>query len=987
MFHLEALSISGFKSFSESAQLAFPGAITAVIGPNGCGKSNICDAVAWALGEQSARILRGEKMDDVIFNGSGKRRPLGMAEVTLTLRSNNGDFPENDGRVAIGRRVYREGEGEYYLNGRKVRLKDVQDVLFGTGLGVRAYSIIEQGKIDQVLSSRPLDRRKLIEEAAGITKYKVKKRSAELKLEETRANLTRLSDILSEVERSCSSLKRQASKAERYKEKTAALREKRTRLVRLRFDALELSLRQAVAALELSRDEEAGRAADLSSCEAAEAESRRLALDSRSRRDAAREELSAQTSAVERNDAAIEAARRAEVEIAARQHALTRDSEELLRETERRSEARAAFESACRERGAELEGAQSSTLLATEAKRGTEGRIVEIEAALEEIRASVADLSAQRARTRNDRHDIDLALERIAAARARIREARERLVESLAAIESEVAMAGEENTRRSGRAAECATAAEENESLLQASAREVANLETDRGELRERLAAGEQRARALDEMRGSREESIGRVLDQLRLGEQRPDGIVASRVVPRAGWESVLDRLAAVELEAVLVEGEGSDAAGRLREAGVGGAVVGSTWSAPSPPNGWERVLENFRDLPPAVQSVLPPVLFVETAAQAQDEATRNPGALIASRSGEIVRGSLWRVPGPQPDVAGPLSVRREIEDVRGQIETLRAELAGCEGRLADARALRTDRERRSVPLATARREAETAAAAHSARLAERIAERERQVRERDTLRAEDEMLSEDADRLSDRRNAAIAKEAELERSEGVRRIDSEALLDELARLRPRLAAELEAEAASREAREGARERLASAERELFALRSQDDAASKKKTEWDREAGALGERLATAVREAEEARRRRDDNVLGRDRAARALDVLSVESETRSLASTEAEEAVKRVRSLFDAARQTRFDAEILHARLASDLGHAVEDSQREFGVPPGDLLRSPRSSPKASGKSSNRRPGSSRTRSSGWGRSTSWRTKSTGSKASDSSF
>ncbi|HET9793194.1 MAG TPA: AAA family ATPase, partial [Thermoanaerobaculia bacterium] len=227
MFHLERLEISGFKSFHETSQLTFPGAITAVIGPNGCGKSNICDAVAWALGEQSARVLRGEKMDDVIFNGSGKRRPLGMAEVTLTLKSRNGDFPETDGRVAIGRRVYRDGEGEYFLNGKRVRLKDVQDVIFGTGLGVRAYSIIEQGKIDQVLSSKPQDRRKLIEEAAGITKYKARKRAAELKLEETRANLTRLSDIVSEVDRACASLKRQASKAERYKERTGLLREKR----------------------------------------------------------------------------------------------------------------------------------------------------------------------------------------------------------------------------------------------------------------------------------------------------------------------------------------------------------------------------------------------------------------------------------------------------------------------------------------------------------------------------------------------------------------------------------------------------------------------------------------------------------------------------------------------------------------------------------------------------------------------------------------
>ncbi|HEX7251227.1 MAG TPA: AAA family ATPase, partial [Thermoanaerobaculia bacterium] len=202
MFKLERVEILGFKSFYEKVDLAFPGSVTAVVGPNGCGKSNICDAVAWALGEQSAKILRGERMDDVIFNGSAKRRPLGMAEVILTLSprtggnghrdkgngngngngDGNGHAETEDGEpevLRIGRRVYREGQGEYFLNDKQVRLKDIQDRLLGTGLGVRAYSVIEQGRIDQVLSTKPQDRRRLIEEAAGITKYKLKKRMAE----------------------------------------------------------------------------------------------------------------------------------------------------------------------------------------------------------------------------------------------------------------------------------------------------------------------------------------------------------------------------------------------------------------------------------------------------------------------------------------------------------------------------------------------------------------------------------------------------------------------------------------------------------------------------------------------------------------------------------------------------------------------------------------------------------------------------------------
>src|SRR5678816_4382154 len=191
-----------------------------------------CDAVAWALGEQSARVLRGERMDDVIFNGSAKRRPVGMAEVTLTLtRRGNGEseMPSEPESLRIGRRVYREGHGEYFLNDKQVRLKDIQDQLSGTGLGVRAYSGIEQGRIDQVLSTKPQDRRRLIEEAAGITRYKLKKRLAETKLEETRGNLLRISDIIAEIERNCASLKRQASRAARYKEHSEALRSQRAR--------------------------------------------------------------------------------------------------------------------------------------------------------------------------------------------------------------------------------------------------------------------------------------------------------------------------------------------------------------------------------------------------------------------------------------------------------------------------------------------------------------------------------------------------------------------------------------------------------------------------------------------------------------------------------------------------------------------------------------------------------------------------------------
>src|SRR6187399_137729 len=205
--------------------------IAAVVGPNGCGKSNISDAISWVLGEQSAKSLRGARMEDVIFAGTRDRKPLGMAYVTMTLvdpdvynenaahklQPVEGHAPKN-AEVTITRRLYRSGESEYLINGRAARLRDIQDLFMGTGLGPESYAIIEQGRIGQILSSKPADRRSVIEEAAGITKFKTRKRLAEAKLEGAKQNLARVYDILEEVTRQVNSLKRQAAKAERYGE-------------------------------------------------------------------------------------------------------------------------------------------------------------------------------------------------------------------------------------------------------------------------------------------------------------------------------------------------------------------------------------------------------------------------------------------------------------------------------------------------------------------------------------------------------------------------------------------------------------------------------------------------------------------------------------------------------------------------------------------------------------------------------------------------
>src|SRR5436189_965464 len=222
--HLQSLELFGLKSFADKTTFNFHEGITAIVGPNGCGKSNVLDAVRWALGEQSAKSLRGEEMADVIFNGSETRKPVGFAEVSLNLTNCEKDLGIDWHEVRVTRRIHRDGNSEYFLNKIPCRLRDIQDLFADTGIARTAYSMMEQGKIDLILSSRPEDRRAVFEEAAGITKYKTQKREALRKLEATEANLLRIGDVIKEVKRQIGSLQRQAGKARRYQALHADLR-------------------------------------------------------------------------------------------------------------------------------------------------------------------------------------------------------------------------------------------------------------------------------------------------------------------------------------------------------------------------------------------------------------------------------------------------------------------------------------------------------------------------------------------------------------------------------------------------------------------------------------------------------------------------------------------------------------------------------------------------------------------------------------------
>ncbi|MEO5656713.1 MAG: chromosome segregation protein SMC [Nitrospiria bacterium] len=270
---LTRLEIIGFKSFGDRTVLSFQPGITAVVGPNGCGKSNIADAILWCLGEQSPKTLRGDRMDDVLFNGSAKRPPAGLAEVSLTLSGIRPEEIESPAgaysELTITRRLYRSGESDYLINRVSCRLKDIRDLLIETGAGAKGHTVLEQGKVDGIINASPVERRALVEESAGIAKYKIRKTEALRKLESTEQNLLRVRDIVGEVKRQLASLDRQAKKAERYRHTYDQLKGLELWTAGTRYRDWLAQMTDLSASLEIERTEEARLMAELGALDAA----------------------------------------------------------------------------------------------------------------------------------------------------------------------------------------------------------------------------------------------------------------------------------------------------------------------------------------------------------------------------------------------------------------------------------------------------------------------------------------------------------------------------------------------------------------------------------------------------------------------------------------------------------------------------------------------------------------------------------------------
>jgi chromosome segregation protein len=675
---LHSLSLAGFKSFPDKVDLTFPGDISAIIGPNGCGKSNLVDAILWVLGEQSPSLLRLKQMGEVVFSGATRRAPAGAAEVVLTLASDDGHWKEADGRLEIRRRVYRSGPSEYRLNGRSVRLKDVVDELLTVGLGIRDYSIIEQGRVGQVLSARPTDRRVLLEEAAGITRYKKRKHESELKLEHTRQNLLRLDDVITEVDRSLRQMKRQAGQARRHERLREQLHEALRTLLTIEVHAVDRSRRDVARRRAEIVNEVAAAAAALAGSEADLSETRARLEGVRTEIEGARTEIAELQASRERLEAFLE---RSSDLIDTLRESLDRARQDRLTLTSNRSELEHRIaEAAARQASLDeaLAAVRASVDDATAAEAAGRTRLEEAESNANKQRQELLRAISSLTTTRNRLGGLEREQDRVAYALGQLEHERETLDRRFDESSSRYRAAADDS-----RAA--TTAAEqldgrrrelvERRTLLQdetrASKDEAEHLGRELWKHRQRLA-GIERELARH----------AAVLEQ--LGDLLPEGTVAGQVGdfldPAPGLAPLLDRVWSDWLELPVLTAAGlttdqvealSAVEGRLRLAVAGGTA---RRVALATPEGAEPLLRDAGAADehlPWLERVLPPAYRCPDGETAQRLAEEHPQAIFVGNDGVVWRGRTIEPPTGGARHHGALALRDERHRLAADIDQM----------------------------------------------------------------------------------------------------------------------------------------------------------------------------------------------------------------------------------------------------------------------------------------------------------------------------
>jgi chromosome segregation protein len=831
---LERIEINGFKSFSDRSELAFDRGVTAIVGPNGCGKSNVADAITWVMGEQSAKSLRGDRMEDVIFSGSDARKPTATAEVRLKFSgvvktvmgpafahgvpgseaaagaNGNGYGPvelaaganghASDGafvqaeeliqsvarEVELTRRLYRSGESEYLIDGQLCRLKDVHELLMDTGLGAKAYAIIEQGKIGLILSSRPTDRRQLIEEAAGVTRYKARRRAAELKLEAAQQNLTRIDDIVFEVDKQRGTLKRQAAKARRYQRLRDELRRWEKVLFARKYRQLAATIESARTRLADARERDAAASARVAEVESHLGRVRIELVEAEHGATTARESAHACELAINRLQQQIVFDRE---QGQALEHRVAAVTTELAMLDARREPARVAL-AAGREAAAasEVERDRAAATLSAEseaydsAHREIEGLEADVEAARSEVfsainsatalRHSLAHAAAARDRVAEilaklivEGDDVRVQSERVASDRAaaalglrRAHEAIDRTRVARTARESELASARIEHEWRAR--------------SVRAREHELAGLDARLTSLEELEAA---RAEYGDAARTVLAQANGRV------GQR---GALADYVEVDPGYERAVDAYLGELLQHVIVERAEHAAAGlqlvREQRAGRCGFLIGEgpdavdTAGPAAPPPGLVAASSVVRVTGPFAPAIREAIGDAWIAPSFEDAAAcRGGGVAVVTLTGEVFRGRRLVTGGSPAEARGILETKRAMRDLRERIEGEREALRELAGETAGLEATITQASSAIAALNAEHHRLEKAVVGYEGQLQRAADDEVRLAQKSEQLARERRLLEEDREAIGRRQ---VEAEMSIARLEGEQRAADESL-------------------------------------------------------------------------------------------------------------------------------------------------------------------------------------------------------------------
>jgi len=986
---LERLNISGFKSFSDRSELAFDKGVTAIVGPNGCGKSNVADAITWVLGEQSAKSLRGDKMEDVIFNGSDARKAGGTAEVSLTLSGlpkvrqledeaglgTVGAEPE-DGQpattlapseqamvrqmveeftrdVEVTRRLYRSGESEYLIDGETCRLRDVHELLMDTGLGAKAYSIIEQGKIGLILSSRPTDRRQLIEEAAGVTKYKSRRRAAELKLDAAQQNLTRIDDIVFEVEKQRGALKRQAGRARRYRKLREELRRWEKVLFARRYRELQQSIEAAREKLTLVREEETAAAARVADVETALGRLRIEQAETDGRATAVREEAHAAEIDLNRRQQQMEFNRQHAQNLA---HRASEVENEVADLDARREPARIAIESR-REAGEEALRArdEAANVLAgaSDALRVAQQHVEKLESELDEVRQAGfrvmsstttvrhamthADSQREQVNTRLGRFDMETAdlrreqeaaeLEREAASEslARARQSLDDIARMRSARESELTMAREALDQRSK-----AVRAREQE-----------------------VTAAEARLASLEELAADRAgfgDAARMVLVQAN-GHVGQQGAVADFLEVDSRYERAVEACLGELLQHVIVERHDQAAAGlslvREQKAGRCGFVVIDPGSNGYHPHtalsipGLTPVSNLLRINGPhqlTIQKVLPEAYVAESFEQAV-AVSRQTSAPVATVAGDVFRGSHLVTGGTTSEARGILQTKREIKELRERLEMDREALVRMAEEVSTLQTTVTETTRAIAELQAEEHRQEMAAVGFDAQLVRAEETRVRLVRKGESIELErrqavEEMSALDA-RVEEARSTLTQLESEQQEAEArlneaqQRLFDARSEIDDLGRK----AADAGA------AHAGLVERVTALDSEVRRLEESARELEDRITARKQEVEQIRARRTGLLDEVAQSERLLDDGVRGLDELRERVRAADEAAQTIRLQVEAQDGVIRGARQALDGVRQHASALELTRVSAEADLTHVAQACVEAVQAPIDDVL------------------------------------------------